>query len=99
MGSRAMRCRVTRAFGVGLKCLKDTVESTASVDASLGRVTIVTPADFLMPLGGLNIRAADPVLAQEARLQESKLDATLAFIRANRLNKIITSGGPTQRLA
>jgi len=32
------------------------------------------------------------VLAQEARLQESKLDATLAFIRANRLNKIITSG-------
>jgi len=31
---------------VGLKCLKDTVESTASVDASLGRVTIVTPAIF-----------------------------------------------------
>ncbi|MGA9825099.1 MAG: indolepyruvate ferredoxin oxidoreductase family protein, partial [Methylocystis sp.] len=83
---------------VGLKCLKDTVESTASVDASLGRVTIVTPTDFLMPFGGLNIRAADPVLAQEARLQESKLDATLAYIRANRLNKIITSGGPNAKI-
>lgn len=83
---------------VGLKCLKDTVESTASVEASLGRVTTVTPTDFLMPLGGLNIRAADPVLAQEARLQESKLDATLAFIRANRLNKIITSGGPNAKI-
>jgi indolepyruvate ferredoxin oxidoreductase len=83
---------------VGLKCLKDTVESTASVDGSLGRVTIVTPEDFVMPQGGLNIRAADPVLAQEARLQESKRDATLAFIRANRLNRIITSGGPNAKI-
>jgi indolepyruvate ferredoxin oxidoreductase len=78
---------------VGLKCLKDTVESTASVDGSFGRVRIVTPADFVMPPGGLNIRAGDTVLAQEERLQESKRDATLAFIRANGLNKIITSGG------
>jgi indolepyruvate ferredoxin oxidoreductase len=78
---------------VGLKCLKDTVESTASVDGSLGRVRVVTPADFAMPPGGLNIRARDTVLAQEERLQESKRDAVLAFIRANGLNKIITSGG------
>ena len=78
---------------VGLKCLKDTVESTASVDGSFDRVRFVTPGDFAMPPGGLNIRARDTVLAQEERLQESKRDATLAFIRANRLNKIITSGG------
>jgi len=78
---------------VGLKCLKDTVESTASVDGSLGRVRFVPPPDFPMPPGGLNIRARDTVLAQEERLQESKRDATLAFIRANGLNKIITSGG------
>jgi indolepyruvate ferredoxin oxidoreductase len=78
---------------VGLKCLKDTVESTASVDGSFGRVRFVTPGDFVMPPGGLNIRARDTVLAQEERLQESKRDATLAFVRANGLNKIITSGG------
>ncbi len=83
---------------VGLKCLKDTVESTASVDASLGRVNVVTPQDFLMPPGGLNIRASDPVLVQEARLQENKRDATLAFVRANRLNRIITSGGPNAKI-
>jgi len=83
---------------VGLKCVKDTVESTASVDASLDRVKVVLPRDFAMPPGGLNIRAADPVLAQEARMQESRLPAALAFIRANRLNQIVTSGGPNARI-
>lgn len=78
---------------VGLKCLKDTVESTASIDGALDRVRIATPQDFVLPPGGLNIRPGDPVLAQEERLQESKRDAMLAFIRANRLNRIITSGG------
>jgi indolepyruvate ferredoxin oxidoreductase len=83
---------------VGLKLLKDTVESTASVDGSLDRVAPVTPADFVMPPGGLNIRPSDPVLAQEARLQESKRDAVLAFVRANKLNRIVTSGGPNARI-
>jgi indolepyruvate ferredoxin oxidoreductase len=83
---------------VGLKCVKDTVESTASIDGSLTRVNIATPQDFVMPPGGLNIRPSDPVLAQEARLQESKLAATLAFIRANGLNKIITSGGERAKI-
>ncbi len=83
---------------VGLKCLKDTVESTASVDGSFGRVRPIMPTDFLLPPGGLNIRPGDPVLAQEARLLEEKRDAVLAFIRANRLNRIITSGGPHAKI-
>jgi indolepyruvate ferredoxin oxidoreductase len=78
---------------VGIKCLKDTVESTASIDASLDRVRPILPIDFNMPRDGLNIRAADPVLAQEKRLQNFKHDAMLAWLRANRLNKIIMSGG------
>ena len=83
---------------VGLKCVKDTVESTASIDASLERVRIRTPEDFVLPPDGLNIRAADPVLAQEARMHESRIPAALAFIRANRLNRIITSGGPNAKI-
>ncbi|MBI3275782.1 MAG: indolepyruvate ferredoxin oxidoreductase family protein [Methylocystis sp.] len=83
---------------VGLKCLKDTIESTASVDGSLGRVHPVAPHDFFMPPDGLNIRAKDSVLAQEARLQESKRDAMLAFVRANGLNRIVTSGGPNAKI-
>ena len=56
------------------------------------------PGDFVMPPGGLNIRPSDPVLAQEERMQESKRDAMLAFIRANRLNRIITSGGAAPKI-
>ena len=46
-----------------------------------------------MPEGGLNIRLRDTVLGQEARLHDYKRDAMLAFVRANKLNKYITSGG------
>src|SRR5690242_19495038 len=40
---------------VAFKCVKDNIESTASVDGSLGRVKIIMPDDFAMPPGGLNI--------------------------------------------
>ena len=40
-----------------LKCMHETVESTAVVDGALDRVKIVIPGDdFAMPPGGLNIR-------------------------------------------
>lgn len=89
--------RFTGAW-VGLKCLKDTVESTGSIDVSLDRVKPIVPAGFAMPPGGLNIRAGDTVLEQERRLQNYKRDAMLAWLRANRLNKIITSGGPNAKI-
>jgi indolepyruvate ferredoxin oxidoreductase len=81
-----------------LKCMHETVESTAVIDGSLDRVNIVMPSDFVMPEGGLNIRLGDTVLGQEARLYDYKRDAMLAFIRANRLNRIITSGGPGAKI-
>ncbi|MGH6665716.1 MAG: indolepyruvate ferredoxin oxidoreductase family protein, partial [Pseudolabrys sp.] len=76
-----------------LKCMHETVESTGVVDAGLDRLKMVTPADFQMPEGGLDIRLVDTILGQEARLHDFKRDAMLAFVRANKLNKIITSGG------
>ena len=78
---------------VALKTMHETIESTAAIDASLDRINIVLPTDFQMPEGGLNIRLSDPILAQEARLHDYKRDAMLAFVRANGLNRIITSGG------
>ncbi|MGA3139911.1 MAG: indolepyruvate ferredoxin oxidoreductase family protein [Xanthobacteraceae bacterium] len=78
---------------VALKTMHETIESTAAIDASLDRINIVLPTDFQMPEGGLNIRLSDPILAQEARLHDFKRDAMLAFVRANGLNRIITSGG------
>src|SRR3984885_11175738 len=78
---------------VALKTMHETIESTAAIDASLERIKIITPTDFQMPDGGLNIRLNDPILAQEARLHDFKRDAMLAFLRANKINHAITSGG------
>jgi indolepyruvate ferredoxin oxidoreductase len=72
---------------VGLKCVKDTVEVTEVVDTSLDRVQIVTPTDFSMPDGGVNIRLVDTPVEQEARLHDHKRFAAEAFGRANKLDK------------
>ena len=73
---------------VGMKCITDTVDSSASVDVDPDRVRIKTPDDFEMPQGGLHIRWPDPPLDQEHRLQRYKIDAALAFDRANGLNRV-----------
>ena len=89
--------RFTGAW-TALKCMHETVESTAVVDGSLDRVKIIIPDDFAMPPGGLNIRLGDTVLGQEARLHDFKRDAMLAFVRANRLNRMICSGGRNPKI-
>jgi indolepyruvate ferredoxin oxidoreductase len=81
-----------------LKCMHETVESTGVADASLDRINIAAPDDFQMPPGGLNIRLTDSFLGQEARLHDFKRDAMLAFVRANKLNKMITSGGRAPKI-
>ena len=83
---------------VGIKCIKDTIESTAVVDTSLDRIQPVTPTDHVLPPGGLNIRTPDGVLEQEARLQEHKRDAVVAFVAANKINRTIISGGPEPKI-
>lgn len=80
-----------------IKCVKDNIESTASVDVSLERLGVVLP-EFDMPPGGLNIRHELDQLGQEARLHEYKRAAASAFIRANNLNRIIYSGGRNAKL-
>src|SRR6266852_1941067 len=89
--------RFTGAW-TALKCMHETVESTAVVDGSLDRVKIVIPDDFAMPPGGLTIRLGDSVLGQEARLHDFKRDAMLAFVRVNRLNRVICTGGPAPKI-
>ena len=83
-----------------LKCMHETVESTAVVDGALDRVKIVIPGDdeFKMPPGGLNIRLVDGILEMEARLHDYKRDAMLAFVKANKLNRVIISGGRNPKI-
>ncbi|OZI31688.1 indolepyruvate ferredoxin oxidoreductase [Bordetella genomosp. 10] len=72
---------------VGMKCITDIVEVSASVDVDADRVRILLPEDFQMPPDGLNIRLPDTPLQQEARLLDYKLYAALAYVRANGLNR------------
>jgi len=72
---------------VGIKCVKDTIESTAVVDGNPDRVQIKLPTDFDVPEDGLNIRANDHWVPQEARLHDYKRFAAEAFARANGLDK------------
>ena len=82
---------------IGFKTIAETVESSASVYVDPHRVDIVTPDDFEMPPGGLNIRWPDPPLDQELRLHQHKLYAAIAFARANRLDRTVIDS-PNPRL-
>ncbi len=83
---------------VALKCVKDNIESTASVNAGLNRLDIVLPP-FEGPEGGLFIRQNDiDFLGQEERLNEYKRLAANTFIRANNINKTIWSGGSNPQI-
>ena len=81
-----------------LKCMHETVESTAVVDGSLDRVKIVMPTISRCRRAGSTSGSRDTILGMEARLHDYKRDAMLAFIRANKLNKIITSGGRNPKI-
>ena len=74
---------------VGIKCVKDTVEATATIDVDINRVKIHIPQDFALPPDGLNIRQPDTPHAQEARLHRYKLNAVRAFARDNALDRIV----------
>jgi indolepyruvate ferredoxin oxidoreductase len=72
---------------VALKCVHDTVESTAPVE--LHDLPVRLPQDFALPEGGLNIRWPDTPQAQEERLHAHKLEAAKAFARANSLDRVV----------
>ena len=80
-----------------IKCVKDNVESTASVDVSLDRLNIVLP-EIDLPSGGLNIRHELDQFGQEQRLHDYKRAAAASFIRANGLNRIVYSGGKAPKI-
>ncbi len=74
---------------VSLKCVTDVVESSSSVEVNPNRVKSVIPDNFTLPEGGLNIRWPDTPAAQEERMNNYKLYAALAYVRANKLDKIV----------
>jgi len=83
---------------VALKCVKEVVQATATIEAGPLRALPLLPRDDQTPLASLNIRAGDGFIAQDARLQKDKQRAVAAFIRANRLDRIVFDGGMAPRI-
>ena len=71
----------------GLKLMKDTVEATSVIDGRVDRLNFVTPADHVLPDGGLNIRLGDHWRPQEERLVKDKRFAAEAFAHANGIDR------------
>ena len=80
---------------VGVKLVKDTVESTASIDGRTDRVQIALPDG---PRPDVSIRAGYDPLGEERRLHELKLPAAQAFATLNGLNLIVHSGGRNAKI-
>ena len=84
---------------IGMKALTDTVEGGASIPADMDRLGFVTPADFEMPPGGLNLRARNgSALEIEARHFEQRHPAAQAFVRANNLDRLAWGCAGRRRL-
>jgi len=77
---------------VGLKCVKDNIESSGSVLLPAAPPPPIYP-ELDLPEGGVNIRAGDDRHEQERRLHRYKLDAARAYARANHLDGIRWQGG------
>jgi len=82
---------------VGFKTIAETVESSASVNVNPHQLDIVIPTDFTMPPGGLSIRWPDPPLNQEMRLHQYAVQASQAFARANKIDRVVIDS-PRARL-
>ena len=82
---------------VGFICIAETIDSSAIVSIDPERINPVIPENHALPEDGLNICWPDTPLDQEARLHNHKLDAARAFVRANKLDRVITDG-PARRV-
>ena len=71
---------------IGFKTIADVVDSSASVTFDLAAFTVQTPEG---PPPRANIRLPDPSLEQEARVFDIGLPAAQAYVRANRLDRIV----------
>ncbi|MDB2390950.1 indolepyruvate ferredoxin oxidoreductase family protein [Alphaproteobacteria bacterium] len=82
---------------VGLKCVKDNIESSGSILLPASPPAPIYP-DIDLPPGGVNIRAADDRHEQERRLHRYKLDAARAYARVNHIDGVKWSGGVAPKI-
>jgi len=77
---------------VGLKCITDTLDLTASIELPDPYRSYATPADIQLPAAGLNLRQNQPALVEEDFLVNHRLPAATAFARANGIDRVVIDG-------
>ena len=73
---------------VGLKCVAETMDASATLRVDPAAYATVAPR-FDMPEEGVHLRIPDAAVAQEKRLRAVKLPAAVAFARANGLDRMV----------
>ena len=82
---------------IAFKALDDTIECSASVFVDPARIDIRLPEDFRLPPGGAGLRLPDQPLTMERRILDVRLPAVQAYVRANRLDRVVLDS-PQPRL-
>ncbi len=72
---------------VALKCVNETVESTATVTMAADQPAILQPEGVVLPPEGVHGRLVFDPAGDERRLVRYKLPAAQAYVRANRLDR------------
>ncbi|MDX1593163.1 MAG: thiamine pyrophosphate-dependent enzyme, partial [Gammaproteobacteria bacterium] len=74
---------------VGLKCVNEVLETTATADADhVARVPAEPPRPVDLPDGDRHLRLAFDPVGEESRLVEQRLPAVHAYARAHRLDRV-----------
>lgn len=74
---------------MAFKVLADVIDTSASIDGRAFALKINTPNDFHLPSDGLNIRLNEHYDKLDERIQRYKLPAFKAYVRANRLDRLL----------
>jgi len=82
---------------IGMKCVTDTIESSASVDVDPDRIETILPGDENTD-GKRSARWMVPALVAEKRQYQERIPALLAYVRANGLNRTVLTS-PNKQLA
>lgn len=78
---------------VAVKSVSDIAESWYMVDVDPARTQTQLPNDFKMPECGVHIRWPDQSVDQDHRMAVARIPAVKAFVRANRLNRVMKDVG------
>lgn len=77
---------------VGMKCVTDIVESSATIDTALPLSEFMKPANISLPEDGVHGRFGHEPIQAEYRMMRHKLPLAMAFAHANTFDRVVLEG-------